>query len=110
VSAGISGIRTERNNLQGDAISGLVAGSAKASLKLAIAGACLGLLPSYLGRRRHSVTSALVIGAAGSALGFCAGFTWKTRKVSYRVAHSVASELRRASDQHWLEMNPIDYA
>ena len=110
VSAGISGIRKGQSTLDGASVSTLVADSARDSLKLAAAGACLGLLPFCLTRRRQGLSSALVLSAVGSALGFCAGFTWKTRKVTSSLAHSAVRELHRASDEHWLEMNPIDYA
>ena len=110
VNAGISGIRTGRENFDPQRASALVSNSAEESLKLAVAGACLGILPALLMRRRSRLASALVFGAAGSALGFCAGFSWKTRKLTSTLAHSAVREVRRVKDEHWLETNPIDYA
>jgi len=46
----------------------------------------------------------------GSVLGFFAGFSWKTRNVTSSVALFAARELRKARDERWLELNPIDYA
>lgn len=110
VSAGISGIRIGQSTLDGQAVSSLMSDSVRDSLKLAVVGGCLGLLPACLAGKRPRLASALVFGALGSALGFVAGFTWKTRKVTSSLAHSAARELHKASDEHWLEMNPIDYA
>jgi hypothetical protein len=110
VSAGISGIRMSQSAIDGESVSAVMADSARDSLKLAVAGACLGLLPSCLSSRRRRLSSALALGAAGSAFGFVVGFTWKTRKVTSSIAHSAARELRRVGDEHWLEGHPIDYA
>jgi hypothetical protein len=110
VNAGISGIRTGRENFDPQRASALVSNSAEESLKLALVGACLGILPACLMRRRSRLSSALVLGVAGSALGFCAGFSWKTRKLTSSLAHSAMREVRRVKDEHWLETNPIDYA
>ena len=110
VNAGISGIRTGRENFDPHRASALVSTSAEESLKLALVGACLGILPACLMRRRSRLSSALVLGVAGSALGFCAGFSWKTRKLTSSLAHSAMREVRRVKDEHWLETNPIDYA
>ncbi|MFZ0312972.1 MAG: hypothetical protein WAL85_09720 [Candidatus Korobacteraceae bacterium] len=110
VKAGISGIRTGRENFDPQRAAALVSNSAEESLKLAAAGACLGILPALLMRRRSRLVSALVLGAAGGAIGFCAGFSWKTRKLTSTLAHSAAREVRRVKDEHWLDRNPIDYA
>ncbi len=110
VKAGISGIRTGRENFDPQRASALVSNSAEESLKLAVVGACLGILPAFLIRRRSRLASALVLGAAGSAIGFCAGFSWKTRKLTSTLAHSAVREVRRVKDEHWLDKNPIDYA
>lgn len=110
VNAGISGIRQSPRTLDGETVSSLVADSARDSLKLAVAGACLGLLPAWLAGRRPRLSNVIAFGALGSVLGFAAGFTWKTRKVTSSLAHSAARELHRAGDEHWLERHPIDYA
>ena len=73
-------------------------------------GACAGLLSSCLLYRGKRFSNAVILGSVGSALGFFAGFSWKTRDITSTVAHSAAREVRRARDEHWLELNPIDYA
>jgi hypothetical protein len=110
VKAGISGIREGQSTLDGESVSALLADSARDSLKLAVAGACLGLLPSCVTGRRPRWSSALAFGAVGSAVGFTFGFAWKTRKAAASLAHSAAREMHRVGDEHWLELNPIDYA
>jgi hypothetical protein len=63
VNAGVQGLRSERQSLQAHAISALMADSARDSVKLAVAGACLGLLPSYVTRRRPHLSTLLAFGA-----------------------------------------------
>jgi hypothetical protein len=46
----------------------------------------------------------------GSLLAFCAVLSWKSRKVAASLTHSALREMRLASDEHWLENHPIDYA
>jgi len=111
VRAGITGIRNGQDTARGERpLSTMAADAAQGSLGLAVVGACLGLLGSCLMRRRRHLSNAVVFGTLGSAVGFIAGFGWKTRNVTSSVAHSTARELRRARDEHWLELNPIDYA
>ncbi len=111
VNAGITGIRSGQDSARGEQkLSTLAAQAARNSLALAAVGACVGLLRSYLGHRRNRFSNALVLGTLGSALGFVAGFSWRTRNVTSSVAHSTARELRKARDERWLELNPIDYA
>lgn len=111
VSAGISGIRNGQDSARGQqSLSSLAADAARGSLALAAVGACVGLLRSHRADRRSRPSNAVALGILGSAIGFCAGFGWKTRKVTSSVAHSTARELRKARDERWLELNPIDYA
>ncbi len=110
MSAGISGVRTGHQTFDPQRASTLITSSAEESLKLAAVGACLGMLPAILIRRHSRGKSAVVLGALGGALGFCAGFSWKTRKLTFSLAHSAMHEVHRAQDEHWLEANPIDYA
>ena len=111
VNAGITGIRNGQDLARGEqSLSKIAAEAARDSLALAAIGACIGLLRSQFAEKRDRPAKALALGAIGSVLGFCVGFGWKTRKVTSSVAHSTARELRRTRDEHWLELNPIDYA
>jgi len=111
MNAGITGIRSGQDFARGEqSLSKIAADAARDSLGLALIGACVGLLQSQFADRRNRPVKAFALGALGSVLGFCVGFGWKTRKVTSSVAHSTARELRRARDEHWLDLNPIDYA
>jgi hypothetical protein len=111
VNAGITGIRTGQDSARGEeSLRKIAADAARDSLAFAAIGACVGLLQSQFADKRDRRAKALALGALGSVLGFCVGFGWKTRKVTSSVAHSTARELRRVRDEHWLELNPIDYA
>jgi|SRR5580698_9429663 hypothetical protein len=110
VHAGISGIRSGYREFDPALASALVANSAEQSLKLAFTGACLGILPAVVLARRSRTASSILFGTLGSVLGFAVGFSWKTRPLTSKLAHSALHEVRRAKDEHWLETNPIDYA
>ena len=111
VNAGITGIRTGQDSARGERrLSRVAAEAAQDSLTLAAVGACAGLLSSYLLHRGKRFSNAVILSSAGSALGFLAGFSWKTRKVTSTVARSAVRELGKARDNRWLELNPIDYA
>jgi hypothetical protein len=110
-SAGITGIRTGQDSARGERrLSKVAADAAQGSLAMAAVGACAGLLSSCLSQRGKRFSNAVILGGVGSALGFFAGFSWKTRTVTSSVAHSTARELRKARDERWLELHPIDYA
>jgi hypothetical protein len=111
VNAGITGVRSGQDSARGEQkLSTLAAEAARSSLALAAVGAGAGLLGLCLSQRRNRLAKVVALGTLGSALGFVAGFSWKTRKVTSSVARSTARELRRARDEHWLERHPIDYA
>ena len=111
VTAGITGIRNGQDSARGDQpLAAIAVNAAQDALGAAAIGACLGMLSSCLMRRSKSLSNAIALGTLGSAVGFIAGFGWKTRNVSLNVAHSTAREIRKARDEHWLELNPIDYA
>jgi hypothetical protein len=111
VNAGITGIRNGQDSARAEqSLSKLAADAARDSLALAAIGACIGLLRSQIAEKHDRPSKVLALGAIGSVIGFCVGFGWKTRKVTSTVAHSTAREFRRARDEHWLELNPIDYA
>lgn len=111
VRAGITGIRDGQDSVRGERpLSAIAAEAAQGSLTLAAVGACAGLLSSCLLHRGKRFANAVVLGSVGSALGFFAGFSWKTRDVTSSVARSASRELGKARDEHWLELHPIDYA
>ncbi len=111
VNAGINGIRSGQDSARGERpLSRVAADAAQGSFAMAAVGACVGLLTSCLVPRRNRLSQAIALGSVGSALGFLAGFSWKTRDVTSSVAYSAAREVRRARDEHWLELHPIDYA
>lgn len=110
INAGINGFRNGHEELGPRSISNAAVAAVPESIALAAVGAALGVLPALLVRRRPRVSTMVALGALCSAAGFCLGFSWKTRKVTSRLAQSALQEVRKAKDEHWLELNPIDYA
>lgn len=110
INAGISGVRAGRQNLDPEVASKLVTISAEESLKMAFLGACLGIVPALTLRRRSRLVDSFMFGALGGVVGFCAAFSWKTRTLTSSLAHGAIHEVQRVKDEHWLEVNPIDYA
>lgn len=111
VSAGISGIRNGSSEaLNGQSVPAVLADAARESVKIAAVGACAGLVCSYFLRRRGRQSHTLALGLLGTAIGFGVGLSLRSRHAVSGVAHSAMREMRRASDEHWLESNPIDYA
>ncbi len=85
----------------------LLAASARAAIKSALIGAGVGWFGASL-QHRHTGRLPKVI--ACGALAFCADFVWRTRRIGSRATDIATHELDRVRDQHWLELNPIDYA
>lgn len=110
IHAGATGLRTGRTEFDPEKAHALVTRSAGESARMALAGACLGVVPGCLLARRSRGANAALFGVLGSVLGFLAAFSWKTRSLSSTLAHSAIKEVRKAKDEHWLERNPIDYA
>ena len=110
VNAGFSGVRIGQDTARGDqSLPAVAAEAAQQSLGPVVVGACIGLLTSCVMRRQRS-SNAVALGTLGGAIGFLLGFGWRTRNVTSSVLNSAAKELRRVRDEHWLEVNPIDYA
>jgi hypothetical protein len=106
VSAAGSGIRSgERAVLNDKLISTLLVESARDSIKFSAATACVGLLYCYLTNRCRPFRKTIAYGA----LGFCVAIVWKTRKTTASIAQSAIKEMQKVSDEHWLEMNPVDF-
>jgi hypothetical protein len=110
VHSGLSGLRRGRDSqLDGQPLSVVLTPSTRAGLNLAVIGACAGLLAFYLSRGRHRVAKTVVCGVAGSAIGFLAGFTWKSRHLTANMARSAFKEIGQVRDEHWLGKHPIDF-
>jgi hypothetical protein len=111
VKSGVSGLTSGRvAHLNGRPVSEVLAQSARASLGLATLGACAGLLRYYMPARRGRISRTVACGIIGSAVGFVAGLTWKTRDLTGSMTHCAAKQMRVVRDQHWLDRHPIDYA
>src|SRR5438477_13025762 len=84
--------------------------SARKALKPAALGTCIGVLGGYPGTRHASARRTFACGFFGWALGFGVGVLWETRRLAASIALGASKDISRASDDHWLEKNPIDYA
>ncbi len=110
-NSGAAGLRSGRDAyLNGRPLGPVLTQKARASLGLAAIGACAGLLQLLLSNRRRRMPESIALGAVGSAVGFLAGFTWKTRDLTASMAHAAARKMGVVRDEHWLERHPIDYA
>jgi hypothetical protein len=72
---------------------------------VAAIGACAGLLRFH----RRNILRTVAYGLAGSAIGFVAGFTWKTRDLTASMARSALKEIGSVRDEHWIEKHPVNY-
>ena len=111
VKSGVSGLRSGReSHLNGQPLSEALTQSARASLSLATVGACAGLLRFYVSGRHGRVPKTIAWSAIGSAVGFCAGFAWKTRELTASMGRSSLKQMGVARDERWLQRHPINYA
>jgi len=102
VDAAVTGLRAGQPGDAGRYFSSM----AVKSLQLAAGWACAAWLGSHLLRRRAKLP--LALGYAG--IGFLAAMAWNSRPATRSMASSALREMNRVRDQHWLELNPIDYA
>ena len=110
-TSGAAGMRTGQDAcLNGKPLGEVLTQKARASLGLAAIGACAGLLQCMVSSRGRRIPKTIALGAVGSAVGFLAGFTWKTRDLTASMVHGAAKNMGSARDEHWLERHPIDYA
>ncbi len=106
ISAALNGARAaEESALEGRGLPYLM-DNARDAMKVAAAGACLGLLGYRMFHKRSPLPSAIAFGT----LAFCAGLTLKTRDVGSTIVNSARKEIDRVRDERWLEDNPINYA
>ena len=84
--------------------------SAPASVGLAVVGASLGILCSYLGNKKKMTRESAVFGVLGGVAGFLVALGWSTRHLTNGCAVGAMRNIRSARDERWLERHPIDYA
>lgn len=110
VHAAAEGAQTgEGAFLNGQPLAPFVNQWARSALGPALLGAFIGTLAAC-SHTRHRPLKAVVHGVIGCAIGFGAGFTWKSRGLGAHMASSAWKEIGRTRDEHWLQTNPIDYA
>jgi hypothetical protein len=83
--------------------------AAKAA-QVATIGATLGVLGAYLSRRNRPKLRALQLGAMGGAIGFGAGFAWRTRALAAGIGRDALRKVNVVRNRRWLAKHPIDYA
>jgi len=111
VNSGLEGARSGREAfLQGKSLCPFLSESVHHTWKPAVLGVCVGVLSSYPGTRIKSKNKVIACGLAGGAVGFCVGIAWKSRRLTKSVAGGALRNIRKVSDEHWLESHPIDYA
>ncbi|MGZ4815072.1 MAG: hypothetical protein ACXVZV_06675 [Terriglobales bacterium] len=106
VGAGVSGLRIGEKD-HNDIVASSIARSARKALLPAAATAAVAMLAfrSVQGRRDRWLR---IFGC--SALAFSTAFGWTSRVITSDLLSSAAREVNKVRDQHWLELNPIDYA
>lgn len=79
----------------------------RSAITSSVVSAGIVVLGAKLRKQRNGVARAAL---ACASLTFCAEFLWKTRALRRTLLASARKEISRARDQHWLELNPVDYA
>lgn len=104
VQAGVAGFRTaKRPNDR----SREFASATRSALKAAAIAAGIGLLASSIGRNpKRAIRNAFAVGG----ITFCTDLCWQTRTATNSILAAVRKQVSSVRDQHWLELNPIDYA
>jgi len=95
--------------LNGEPLAPQVNQWARSALVPALLCGFLGALTGWSTARRRPMRT-IAHGVIGCAVGFGAGFTWKSRRLGASMASSAWKNLGNARDEHWLERNPINYA
>ncbi len=104
VQAGIQGLES---GVAKPTVMPELAVAAKSSFKAAAIGAGLAWMSCQILNRRAERGRTVM---ACSVLAFCAELGWRTRTLRSQLLNGAAKEISKVRDQHWLEMNPIDYA
>lgn len=111
LNSGLEGARSGREAfLNGRSLTPFLSEAARSALTTAGVGACVGILSGYRGDGRSSISRILGFGFLGSLIGFASGVAWESRDLTASVAANALKNIGKASDEHWLEKHPIDYA
>ena len=111
LNSGLEGARSGREAfLKGGPLVPYLNESVRNAWEPAAIGACIGLLGSYSGNGRRSISRAFAYSLLGGALGFGAGVAWESRRLTASVARGALRNIDRVRDEHWFEGHPIDYA
>jgi hypothetical protein len=111
MDSGLAGASNSRKEfLHGAPLASYFSDLERRALGLATVGLCVGVVASFLDRRRKPVVRALACGALGSVLGFAGSFAWSSHTLAQTVARGALRNMAAVRDQHWLKNHPIDYA
>jgi hypothetical protein len=111
VNSGLEGAQAGGEAALGDeTIPEVLKESAPSSIGLAVAGAGVGILCSYLGNKRKLTKESVLFGAIGGLAGFLIGAGWSTRHLTNGMRVGALRNMSSVRDERWLHRNPIDYA
>jgi len=111
VHSGLEGARSGQEEfLAGKPIAPFLGKSALSALTAAAIGTGIAILGALASDRRHSPTRILAWAAIGGVVGFGAGMAWESRELGESVVARALKNMEKVRDEHWLELNPIDYA
>lgn len=110
LDSGLEGARSgEGEFLDGKPLAPFLEESARHALGPAAIGVFIGVLGSRASGHK-STSRAFLLGLLGGVLGFGVAVAWENRRLAARVASSAFRSMSKVRDEHWLELNPIDYA
>jgi hypothetical protein len=111
LDSGLEGARFGQETfLNGGPLTPFLNESVRKAWKPAVLGACIGALGSRPAKGHGSVLGMLMYGLLGGAIGFSAGVTWESRRLTASAASGALRNIHRVRDEHWLEKHPVAYA
>jgi len=109
VGSGFQGAASAgRLTFRDEPASSVLSHSVQESWKPAAIGACVGVLAAVW-KRDAKLSTALLGGIMGSALGLTGGLAWNSRNVTRAVMLGALNSVNMVRDERWLELNPINY-
>jgi len=111
LNSGMAGARSGREAfLNGRPLTTFLSDAVRHASTPAAAGALVGMLSSFPGRKHRSASRTLVFGLLGWAVGLGLGTAWQSRGLTTCAAKRALKNIGRVRDEHWLATHPIDYA